>query len=105
MFFCFSLRRVSSPLVPLPLLLGVLQRFPPLCPFFTGFPPFMFHVGSTELMRDDSTRLAEFMQAKGVDAHLQIWRQMPHVFPLFEQLPESKAALIQIIDFIKKHLK
>ncbi|NQZ51178.1 MAG: alpha/beta hydrolase [Moritella sp.] len=75
----------------------------PLFGDFTGFPPFMFHVGSTELMRDDSTRLAEFMQAKGVDAHLQIWRQMPHVFPLFEQLPESKAALIQIIDFIKKH--
>jgi len=75
----------------------------PLFGDFAGFPPFMFHAGSAELMRDDSTRLAEFMQAKGVDAHLQIWHQMPHVFPLFEQLPESKAALIQIIDFIKKH--
>lgn len=75
----------------------------PLFGDFTGFPPFMFHAGSTELMRDDSTRLVEFMQAKGVDAHVQIWREMPHVFPLFEQLPESKAALIQIVDFIKKH--
>ncbi|PKH06588.1 alpha/beta hydrolase [Moritella sp. Urea-trap-13] len=75
----------------------------PLFGDFTGFPPFMFHAGSTELMRDDSTRLAAFMQEKGVDAHVQIWREMPHVFPLFEQLPESKAALIQIVDFIKKH--
>jgi len=76
----------------------------PLFGDFTGFPPFMFHAGSAELMRDDSTRLADFMQAKGVDAHLQIWHQMPHVFPLFEQLPESKAALIQIVDFVKKHI-
>ncbi|QUM76367.1 alpha/beta hydrolase [Moritella sp. 24] len=75
----------------------------PLFGDFSGFPPFMFHAGSAELMRDDSTRLAEFMLAKGVDAHIQIWHQMPHVFPLFEQLPESKAALQQIVEFIKKH--
>lgn len=74
----------------------------PLFGDFTGFPPFMLHAGSSELMRDDSTRLAEFMQAKGVDVHLQIWRDMPHVFPLFEQLPESKAALKQIVSFIQQ---
>lgn len=75
----------------------------PLFGDFTGFPPFMFHASSSELMRDDSTRLTQFMKDKGVDAHLQIWREMPHVFPLFEQLPESKAALQQIVTFIKKY--
>ncbi|MDX2321627.1 MAG: alpha/beta hydrolase [Moritella sp.] len=78
------------------------EEISPLFADFTGLPPFMFHAGSTELMRDDSTRLAEFMQAHGVETHLQVWREMPHVFPLFEQLPESKAALQQIVDFIKK---
>lgn len=75
----------------------------PLFGDFTGFPPCMVHVGSTELMRDDSTRLVEYMQAKGVDAKIQIWHQMPHVFPLFEQLPESKAAFQQIVEFIARH--
>jgi len=75
----------------------------PLFGDFTGFPPCMIHVGSTELMRDDSTRLVEYMQAKGVDAKIQIWHQMPHVFPLFEQLPESKAAFQQIVEFIARH--
>ena len=74
----------------------------PLFGDFSGFPPVMVHVGSTELMRDDSTRLVAFMQHEGVKAELQIWHQMPHVFPLFEQLPESKVAVQQMIDFIQQ---
>lgn len=79
------------------------EEISPLFSDFTDFPPCMIHVSSSELMRDDSTRLAEFMQAKGVDVKLQLWRDMPHVFGIFEQLPESKALVKQLAEFIEKY--
>lgn len=75
----------------------------PLFGDFSGFPPSRIHVGSTEIMRDDSTRLARYMQEHGVDAKVQVWHEMPHVFPLFEQLPESKAALKQVVEFVAQY--
>lgn len=75
----------------------------PLFSDFEGFPPCQVHVSSSELMRDDGARLVEYMKLKGVKAKLQMWHNMPHVFPIFEQLPESKKALSQISEFVEKH--
>jgi len=79
------------------------EEISPLFSDFTGYPPCMIHVSSSELMRDDSTRLAEYMKAKGVDVKLQLWHNMPHVFGIFEQLPESKVLVKQLSEFIDKY--
>lgn len=48
-----------------------------------GLPPTLLQVGSTEVLRDDSVRLAERMRAAGVDVTLEVWPDMPHVFQGF----------------------
>jgi epsilon-lactone hydrolase len=55
----------------------------PLFGDFTGFPPTLVQVGDREVLLDDAKRIVERMQQQGVDAVLQIYEQMPHVFQLF----------------------
>jgi hypothetical protein len=45
-------------------------------------------------------RAAEQARKAGVPFFLEIWDQMPHVFPMFSMLPESEVALQRIADFI-----
>jgi len=54
----------------------------PLYADFTGFAPFVVHVGGAELLLDDSTRLAERAEAAGCEVAIEIWPEMPHVFQL-----------------------
>ena len=70
---------------------------------FAGLPPLWFVVGSTEVLLDDSRRAAAAARAAGVATELQVWRGMPHVFPLFQFLPEARAALEQIAEFVLRH--
>jgi len=67
---------------------------------FDGFPPMLGQVGSTEILLDDTVRAAEQARKAGVPFFLEIWDQMPHVFPMFSMLPESEVALQRIADFI-----
>ena len=71
-----------------------------------GLPPMIIHVGSDEILRDDSVRLAKQAQAAGVEAKLEIWDGMWHVFHLGAAMgvPESQAALDQIGEFVRKHI-
>jgi acetyl esterase/lipase len=50
----------------------------PLYPNLQGLPPLLIHVGSDELLRDDSTQLAERAQAVGVRVTLHIGEGMWH---------------------------
>lgn len=70
---------------------------------FTGLPPLSFVVGGTEVLLDDSRRAAAAAHAAGVSTELHVWPGMPHVFPLFQFLPEARAALVQIADFVLRH--
>jgi acetyl esterase/lipase len=45
-----------------------------------GLPPVRVHVGDDEVLLDDSRRYVERAVAAGVDAKLDIWMGMPHVF-------------------------
>jgi acetyl esterase/lipase len=70
---------------------------------FTGFPPLLIQVGSTEILRDDSRRVAERARAAGVDVRLEEWRNMPHVFHLFAAfIPESRKAIRHISAFVRQ---
>jgi epsilon-lactone hydrolase len=45
-----------------------------------GLPPVRVHVGDDEVLLDDSRRYVERAVAAGVDAKLDVWMGMPHVF-------------------------
>jgi epsilon-lactone hydrolase len=66
-----------------------------------GLPPTLIQVGSDEILRDDSERMAERMRAAGCDVTLEIWPRMPHVWHGFAPvLPEAHRATVRIGEFI-----
>jgi acetyl esterase/lipase len=74
----------------------------PLYADLTGLPPLQIFVGSTEILLDDAQRLAARAKEHDIEAKLEIWHEMPHVWPLFADfLPEAKQALNSISEFIK----
>ncbi len=66
-----------------------------------GLPPILILVGSTELLLDDSTRFA----AECDSADVQVWHDMPHVFPFYEFLPQAERARIEIAAYMRLHLE
>jgi acetyl esterase/lipase len=74
----------------------------PVFAHFEGLPPMLGLVGSTEILLDDSVRAAERAEEAGVPFQLEVWNEMPHVFPLFGMLPESRVAVDRIGRFIQK---
>lgn len=75
-------------------------RLSPLFGSWDGLPPLLFHVGSTEMLLDDSVRAHDRARQAGVDATIEVYRDMPHVFHAFAWLPEAKAATRAIGEFI-----
>jgi acetyl esterase/lipase len=77
----------------------------PLFGDFGGLPPLSIHVGTTEILLDDSQRLADRARQHGVRVELRTWHRMPHVFPMFADfLPEGRRALDEIAQFIGTRL-
>lgn len=65
-------------------------------------PPILIHVGTNEILLDDSIRFSEKALQAGVDIHLETWDRMFHVFQLFSFLPETKESLKQISAFVSR---
>ncbi len=74
----------------------------PLFGDFHGLPDTLILVGDAEILRDDSTRLADRMREDGVQVELVIEPFMGHVYPAYAGLPEAQQAIKQIADFIVK---
>jgi len=73
----------------------------PLFGDFAGLPPLLIQAGDTELLLDDSTRVAEKARAAGVRVDLQIWRNVPHIFQIWTPfMPEARHALSRAAAFI-----
>ena len=71
-----------------------------------GISPLLIHVGSNEMLLDDSTRIAKKAKSAGVDVKLKIYDQMWHVFHLNAKLmPEAKNAIEEYGFFIRKHFE
>lgn len=92
-----------------PAYLGVNDPTHPLIsPLFAdlrGLPPTLIHVGSDEILLDDSTRLEKKMKICGVKAHLEVWQGMWHVFQAFAPYsPEAQASIEKIGKFIRKSI-
>ena len=82
-------------------------RAPLISPLYAelrGLPPMLIQVGTSEVLLDDSTRLAECARAAGVDVALEPWDDMIHVFQFFaSMLPEGRQAIDRIGEFIREH--
>jgi acetyl esterase/lipase len=75
----------------------------PLFGNWNGLPPLLFHAGSTELLLDDSVRAQDRARQAGVEAGIEVWPGLPHVFHVFRWLPESRAGLQAVADFVLRH--
>jgi acetyl esterase/lipase len=76
------------------------RHISPVFADFDGLPPILGQVGSTEILLDDTVRAAAQAKKAGVPFFLEIWDEMPHVFPIFGILPESQVAIERIAEFI-----
>ena len=80
-------------------------RASPALADLTGLPPLLIQVGAEEVLLDDARRLAERARACAVDATLQVWPDMIHVWQMFAaMLPQGDAAIDAIVAFVKGRL-
>lgn len=82
-------------------------RDPLISPVFgdwRGLPPLLIHVGEDEILRADAQRAADLARAAGVEARLEIYPRMWHVWQLFLSLPQAAQSLDDIAGFLKSHL-
>lgn len=69
----------------------------------TGLPPLFIQASDSEVLLDDSTRLAENARRAGVPVELRLWRRVPHAFQFFAPiLPEARAALAETAAFMRR---
>ena len=74
----------------------------PLYADLSHLPPLLIHVGSDEVLLDDSRMLAERARAAGVAVDLKIWPVVPHAWQLFyPTVPEARQSIHEASEFLK----
>jgi epsilon-lactone hydrolase len=77
----------------------------PLHADLSGLPALLIHVGTAEVLLDDSVHLAERARAAGVDVRLEAWDDLVHVFQAFAPMvPEAVEAIEGIGRFVQERL-
>ena len=72
----------------------------------SGLPPVLVHVGSWEILRDDSVTVASRIRAAGGEVDLKIWDGMVHSWQLFApMLDEGMASIEEAGAFLREKLK
>jgi monoterpene epsilon-lactone hydrolase len=71
---------------------------------YQGLPPMYVMVSDSEMLMDDSLRLARRAQLYKVEVRVDIWRKAPHVWPAMPFLPESRDSLERAGRFIVRHV-
>ena len=71
----------------------------------TGLPPLYIQVSDSEMLLDDSLRLARRGHTYDVEVTVDIWRKVPHVWQIFGFLPESREALEKSARFLREHTR
>ncbi len=73
---------------------GLERTLPLISPLhgdWSGLPPLYFLAGSTEMLLDDSVRAHDRAQQAGTSSRIDVWPDMPHVFPLFPHAAGGEA--------------
>lgn len=77
----------------------------PLYADLAGLPPLLIHVGTAEILLDDSVLLAERARAAGVDVSLVVENDMIHVWHYFAQvIPEGEQSVRDVGAFIRRQV-
>src|SRR5579863_1956352 len=77
----------------------------PLYADLAGLPPLFIQASNSEVLLDDSTRLAAKASKAGVAVDFKTWHRLPHVWQIFTPfLPESRAALAEAGAFVKRQV-
>ena len=72
---------------------------------FAAMPPLLCHVGSEEVLLDDSLRLARAVAQAGGSATVSIAAGMQHVYPIWVgAFPEASAAMTEIGGWIRERV-
>ncbi|WP_316173617.1 alpha/beta hydrolase [Bradyrhizobium sp. SZCCHNRI1073] len=83
-------------------------RSPLVTPFdsdLSRLPPTLIHVGSWELLRDDSITMAKRLRDAGSPAELKVWDGMCHSWQLFApMLDDGMASIEEAAGFTRIHL-
>jgi monoterpene epsilon-lactone hydrolase len=89
-------------------LAGAPATTPTASPLFgdlAGLPPLLVQVGSEEVLLDDARGLVERARDAGVDATLEVWDEMFHVWHAFAMLlPEGQQAIDRIGRWVRARL-
>ncbi|TGN72947.1 alpha/beta hydrolase [Bradyrhizobium yuanmingense] len=87
---------------------GSVPTSPYLAPLngdLSKLPATLIHVGSWELLRDDSVQLAERLRQAGVFAELKVWDGMCHSWQLFApMLDEGMTSIEEVAAFARGRL-
>ena len=109
----YRTRVQSDPIVSRPGIDGMAQAYlgaasprnPLASPLFAdlrGLPPLLIQVGSDEVLLDDAVELADRAKAAGVDATLEVWDRMIHVWHWFlPMLDEAEGAIGNVGRFVR----
>ncbi|MDR7093117.1 alpha/beta hydrolase [Hydrogenophaga laconesensis] len=113
----YGTRADSDPIHQRPMIVAMARNYlgkegnpadPLVSPMFAelrGLPPLLAQVGDRETVLDDSRDFVARAREAGVDATLQVWDHMIHVFQQFPaQLPEARAAIDELGRFLRRHL-
>ncbi|WP_406870007.1 alpha/beta hydrolase fold domain-containing protein [Thioclava sp. 'Guangxiensis'] len=75
----------------------------PLYSRFDGAGPVLIQHSLTEILCDDSLRMADRLRGFGVDVTVQSWPDTPHVWQIFARyLPEAEEAIEDLSRFIRR---
>ncbi|WP_289042788.1 alpha/beta hydrolase [uncultured Aliiroseovarius sp.] len=78
----------------------------PILHDFNAPPPAFFQFSSTEILRDESLRMADRLRAAGGMVELDEWPDAPHVWVILDGwVPESRTALTRAADFITRQFR
>jgi acetyl esterase/lipase len=81
-------------------------RLSPLFAAFPGAPPVLLQAGRTEILRDDTLRMAARLEADGAAVRLGLWPDTPHVVQIFgDWLPEARDARADAAAFVRRCLQ
>jgi len=90
-------------------LVGIEPATPAVSPILYDFaspPPVFIQFSSTEILRDESLRMAEKLHQAGGEVELDEWPDAPHVWVLLDGIvPEAREALSRAACFIRRQLR
>ena len=73
----------------------------PLYGDYAGLPALLIDVGATEILLDDSRRVAEKARAAGVKVEIKVVAGVPHVWPILNRImPEARRSMDEAAAFL-----